>query len=111
MGENTNLWQQLCFQISANLWKCVWFDLCAYEEKTCLWFVSDGVGEHQQSGMCCQEVLQHGRVRQHLEGGNAAGLQLLDKVKFVNMLIQFFTKSLKMQLKTVTSSETHRMLK
>lgn len=48
----------------------------------CLWFVSDGVGEHQQSGMCCQEVLQHGRVQQHLEGSNAAGLQLLDKVKF-----------------------------
>lgn len=43
--------------------------------------LSDGVGEHQQSGVRCQEVLQHARVREQLEGGNAAGLQLLYKVR------------------------------
>ncbi len=46
-----------------------------------LCFLSDGVGEHQQSGMCRQEVLQHVRVWEHLEGGDAAGLQLLYKVR------------------------------
>ena len=38
------------------------------------------MGEHQQAGLCRQEVLQRARVRKQLEGGHAAGLQLLHKV-------------------------------
>lgn len=43
--------------------------------------LSDGVGGHQQSGMCRQEVLQHVCVWEHVEGGDAAGLQLLHEVR------------------------------
>lgn len=61
--------------------KLMGFSLWIRVSTSALCFLSDGVGEHQQSGMCCQEVLQHVRVWEHLEGGNAAGLQLLYKVR------------------------------